>query len=251
MEYTVKALAELAGISTRTLRYYDQINLLSPLRTNDAGYRYYGSEQVDRLQQILFYRQLGFPLDEIASLLDDPGFDAQAALQSHLDALKQQRSRLDCLIHTVEKTILHNTGAINMTNQEKFEGFQKKRIQENEKMYGAELRAQYGDEKMDQFNAKMLSLSPEEYELWNTLGEEILAGLEHSVLTGTDPGSDAGKQLAELHRRWLSYSWPHYSPAAHKGLAQMYVADERFTAYYDRHVAGCAAFLRDAIMTHV
>lgn len=251
MEYTVKALAELAGISARTIRYYDQIHLLSPLRTSDAGYRYYGTEQVDRLQQILFYRELGLPLDEIASLLDDPGFDAQAALQSHLDTLKQQRSRLDRLIQTVEKTILHNTGAINMTNQEKFEGFQQKRIRENEETYGAELRARYGNEKMDQFNAKMLALSPEEYELWNSLGEEILATLEHSVLTGTDPGSDAGKHLAELHRRWLSYSWPHYSPAAHRGLAQMYVEDERFTAYYDQHVAGCAAFLRDAITTHI
>lgn len=103
MEYTIKQLAELTGVSTRTLRYYDQIGLLKPSRINEAAYRFYETAQVDRLQQILFYRELGLPLDKIAFLLDVPEFDRQAALQNHLTTLKQ-RERLDTLILTVEKT---------------------------------------------------------------------------------------------------------------------------------------------------
>ena len=250
MPYTVKQLAELAGISARALRYYHQIGLLTPARVSEAGYRLYGPAEVDRLQQILFYRELGLALDEIASLLDDPGFDRRTALQSHLEALRQQRKRLDSLILTVEKTIQYETGGTTMTDEEKFEGFKKQIIQENEERYGAEIRAQYGDQEIDRANARVLSLTKEEYDAWNALGAEILSELEQAVRSHADPKGETGKHLAELHRRWLSDSWEQYSPDAHKGLAQMYVCDERFTAYYDRNVPGCAAFLHDAILTH-
>lgn len=251
MEYTVKQLAELAGISARALRYYHQIGLLTPGHLSEAGYRLYGPAQVDRLQQILFYRELGFPLDEIAFLLDDPEFDRQKALQSHLAALRQQRVRLDSLILTVEKTIQHETGGTIMTDTEKFEGFKKQIVQENEEKYGPEIRAKYSDQEIDRANARVLSLTPEEYDAWNTLGAEILSELEQAVRSHADPGGETGRRLAELHRRWLSYFWEKYSPTAHKGLAQMYVCDERFTAYYDRNVPGCAAFLHDAILCHI
>lgn len=250
MQYTVKQLADLAGISARTLRYYHQIGLLQPGQVSGAGYRFYGPAQVDRLQQILFYRELGLRLDEIASLLDDPKFDRQKALQSHLAALRQQRERLDSLILTVEKTIQHETGGIQMTDKEKFEGFKARIIRENEEKYGQELRAKYGDQEIDRANACVLSLTQEEYAAWKALGTEILSELEQAVRSGADPNGETGKHLAVLHRRWLSYSWEKYSPAAHRGLAQMYVCDERFTAYYDRNVPGCAAFLRAAILSH-
>lgn len=251
MQYTVKQLAELAGISARTLRYYHQIGLLKPGRVSDAGYRFYGPAEVDRLQQILFYRELGFPLEEITSLLDDPNFDRQAALQSHLAALQHQRERLDSLILTVEKTIQHETGGTDMSDEEKFEGFKARIVQENEEKYGAEIRAKYGDQEIDRANARVLSLTKEEYDAWNALGAEILSGLEQAVRSNADPKGEAGKHLAVLHRHWLSYSWEQYSPAAHKGLAQMYVNDDRSTAYYDRNIPGCAAFLHDAIVSHV
>lgn len=250
MEYTIKQLSELAGVSARTLRYYDQIGLLKPSRINEAGYRFYGTVQVDRLQQILFYRELGLPLDKIESLLDNPEFDRQAALQSHLTALKQQRERLDTLILTVEKTIRHDIGEINMADKEKFEGFKQELIQRNEEQYGKEIRTKFGEQEVDRFNARMLSLSKEEYDAWIALEAEILSMLEQAVRDHADPKSETGKQLTDLHRRWLSYTWSSYSPAAHKGLAQMYVCDERFTAYYDRNISGCAAFLCDAIRAH-
>ena len=251
MQYTVKQLAGLAGVSARTLRYYHEIGLLRPGRVSDAGYRFYGPAEVDRLQQILFYRELGLRLDEIASLLDDPQFDRRKALQSHLAALRQQRERLDSLILTVEKTIRNETGGIQMTDKEKFEGFKARIIRENEEKYGKELRAKYGDQEIDRATACVLSLTQEEYAAWEALGAEILSELEQAIRSNADPKGETGKHLAALHRRWLSYSWEQYSPDAHRGLAQMYVCDERFTAYYDRNVPGCAAFLRDAILCHV
>lgn len=250
MEYTVKQLAELSGVSVRTLHHYHQIGLLVPGRFSSAGYRLYGTAEVDRLQQILFYRELGFALSDISALLDDPNFDRKAALQSHLSALKAQQTRLKTLILTVEKTIQQETGGIQMPDSEKFEGFKAALIEENETRYGAEIRAKYGDETVDQSNAKIGSMTPAQYEAWKQLEQEIHTGLEQAVLSQADPGSEVGKQLTALHRRWLSFTWSSYSPAAHKGLAQMYVCDERFTAYYDRKVPGCAAFLRDAIQFH-
>lgn len=251
MEYTVKQLAELSRVSVRTLHYYHQIGLLNPRQRTDAGYRLYGPAEVDRLQHILFYRELGFSLDQIAPLLDDPNFDRKTALESHLAALNAQRRRLNDLILTVEKTIRQETGGIQMTDEEKFEGFKARIIKENEEQYGAEIRARYGDETVDRANANILSLKSEEYDTWNALGEEIRTELEKAVQEGVDPRGEVGKHLTMLHRRWLSYSWERYTPAAHKGLAQMYACDERFTAYYDRNVPGCAEFLRDAILIHV
>ena len=250
MEYTVKQLAVLSGVSVRTLHHYHQIGLLIPARFSSAGYRLYGLAEVDRLQQILFYRELGFALSDISALLDDPNFDRKAALQSHLSALKARQTRLNTLIRTVEKTIRQETGGIQMTDPEKFEGFKTALIEENEARYGNEIRAKYGDETVDQTNANISSMTPEHYEEWKRLEQEIRTELEQAVLSHADPGSEVGKQLTELHRRWLSRTWNQYSPAAHKGLAQMYVCDERFTAYYDRKVPGCAAFLRNAIQIH-
>ena len=123
-------------------------------------------------------------------------------------------------------------------------------IAENEARYGAEIRSKYGNDAIDQTNAMVDSMTGEQYEEWKRLEQEIRAKLEQAVLAQTTPDSAVGKQLTELHRRWLSYTWSSYSPAAHKGLAQMYVCDERFTAYYDGSVPGCAAFLRDAIAFH-
>ena len=125
MEYTVSKLAELAGVSPRTLRYYDEIGLLSPTRISSNGYRIYGQKEVDRLQQIL-YRELGVPLDEIGRVLTAKNFDGLSALQNHLAGLLERREQLELLIANVEKTIKAMKGEIIMTDKEKFEGFLKR-----------------------------------------------------------------------------------------------------------------------------
>ena len=250
MEYTVKALADLAGVTPRTLRWYDQTGLLKPLRTTEAGYRLYGPKQLDRLQDILFYRELGLDLASIRTILDDPAFDRQAALQSHLTELKVRRARLDELILTAQRTIDNIKGGTKMTDQEKFEAFKRRVVAANEAAFGQEIRQRYGDEEADRANACVLALTQEEYTAWKALGDEILQALTAAVQAGAAPAGPEGQRIAQLHRRWLSYSWEAYTPQAHAGLAELYVSDPRFTAFYDREVSGCAAFLRDAVRAY-
>ncbi|MFE8700615.1 MerR family transcriptional regulator [Cytobacillus sp. FJAT-54145] len=246
MEYTVQKLAKLAGVSARTLRYYDEIGLLKPARINSSGYRVYGEAEVDRLQQILFYRELGVSLDSIQKIITEPSFDRVNALQEHRKELLQKREQLNLLIENVEKTIASSEGRITMSDQEKFEGFKQKLIEDNEQKYGKEIREKYGNEKVDQSNAKMKNMSKEQFDKATELANKIHERLAEAFVTG-DPGSSLAQEAADLHRQWISQYWTEYSKEAHAGLAQMYVDDERFTAYYDKEQPGTAEFLRDAI----
>lgn len=249
MEYTIQKLARMAGISTRTLRYYDEIELLKPARLNSSGYRIYGPEEVERLQQILFYRELGVSLDKIGSIIDAPSFDALKALQEHREKLLNKRQQVDLLITNVEKTIALTEGRITMTDKEKFAGFKQKIIDDNEKKYGKEIRAKYGDEKVNQANERFRSMSPEQYAEMKNLSARVMDTLAAAMATG-DPAGELAQKTADLHRQWLSYTWGSYSREAHAGLAQMYVDDERFTSYYDQKQPGAARFLREAILIY-
>ncbi len=249
VEYTVQKLAKLAGISTRTLRYYDEIGILKPARINSSGYRIYGQAEVDRLQQILFYRELGVQLDRIKEIITSPSFDEIAALKEHREKLIEKRMQLDLLIANLEKTIALKEGRIKMSDKEKFEGFKKKLIEENEKKYGKEAREKYGDEAVDRSNKKFAGMTQEQYEEWQRLGEELNETLKAAFATG-DPAGELAQKAADLHRQWLCYAWDNYSKEAHAGLAMMYVEDERFKAYYDKEQPGTAEFLRDAILIY-
>lgn len=250
MEYSIDKAARMAGISTRALRHYDQIGLLKPRRMSGNGYRVYGPDELDRLQQIMLLRELGLELEAIKECLETPGLDRQAALQSHLEALRTRRARLDALIATVEKTIRHEKGEIVMTDQEKFEGFKQAAMEENERKYGAEIRKQYGTERVEASNKQFASLTQEQYEAMQSTAAEIGARLQAAVHAGLAPAGEEGRAIAALHRDWLGYTWPSYSVEAHRGLGDMYLADERFTAYYDKETPGCAQFLRDAIYAY-
>jgi DNA-binding transcriptional MerR regulator len=249
MEYTVQKLAQLAGVSSRTLRYYDEIGLLKPARVNSSGYRIYGSAEIDKLQQILFYRELGVELEKIKKIIHSSSFDSLKALQEHRTKLVENKKQLELLITNVEKTIANYEGRIVMSDQEKFTGFKQKLINDNEAKYGKEIRAKYGDEKVDRSNQKLMGLTPEQYAELQKLEAEIMDTLQAALTTG-DPASELAQKTADLHRQWLSYTWDKYSEEAHAGLAQMYVDDARFTAYYDRIQAGAAKFLRDAILIY-
>lgn len=248
MEYTIKQLADLSGVTPRTLRWYDREGLLRPGRVTEAGYRIYGPKEVDRLQEILFYRELGFSLADIRRLLDDPAYDRQAALQSHLAELKARRARLDGIILTVQKTIAEAKGGCKMSDKEKFEAFKHQVVAENEARHGKELRETYGDDTIERSNRRVLSLTEEEYARWQALGEEIRSALTAAVRSGKDPAGAEGRRIAQLHREWLSFSWESYSPQAHGALVRMYTQDPRFTAYYDPEIPGCAAFLEAAVL---
>jgi DNA-binding transcriptional MerR regulator len=221
MEYTIQKLSQMAGISTRTLRYYDEIGLLKPARINSSGYRIYGAGEVDRLQ----------------------------ALKEHREQLLEQRTQLDLLLENVEKTIEACGGRIVMSDQDKFKGFKQKMVEGNERRYGREAREKYGDQAVDKSNLKLLNMTKEQYEDLESLTRELTEVLSAAFKTG-DPAGELAQKAADLHRQWLSFYWDDYSKEAHAGVAQLYVDDERFTAYYDKEQPGTAAFLRDAILIY-
>lgn len=249
MEYTVQKLGKLAGVSTRTLRYYDEIGILKPSRINSSGYRIYGFKEINKLQQILFYRELGVNLESIKNIITSQTFDSSTALKEHREKLLTKRNQLNMLIANVDKTIAESEGRIKMSDNEKFEGFKEKLIEENEKKYGAEIRGKYGDNMINESNEKLKNMTKQQYDDFEKLTVNVIETLKAAFLT-KDPASDLAQKAADLHRTWLSYSWNNYSKEAHAGLVQMYVNDERFTEYYDKEQPGLTAFLRDAVLIY-
>lgn len=249
MEYTVQKLGRMAGISPRTLRYYDEIGLLKPSRINSSGYRIYGESEVNRLQQILFYRELGVSLDSIKNIVTAPSFDGAKALREHHEKLLEKREQLNQLISNVEKTISMTEGRITMSDKEKFQGFKQNLLDENEKKYGKEIREKYGESTIAKSNEKFMNMTEEQYNEVTRLAETIIEKLNQAMKTN-DPASEIAREVADLHKKWLCHYWDTYSKEAHAGIAQMYVDDERFTAYYDKEQPGAAKFLRDAIFIY-
>lgn len=248
MEYTVNELARLSGVSGRTLRYYDSIDLLKPKRNASNGYRVYGSEQVDQLQQILFYRAMELPLEEIRRMVRTPDFDRYSTLKAHLEGLLEKRNRLDGLILTVTKTIQAMEGGYPMKDQEKFEGLKQQILAENRAKYGQELEETYGVEQMAASEEKVAKMSQEQ---WNAqqAEEQEIARLLHEAMKVGAPACELAQKACDLHRQWLCRFWPDgtYTKEAHRMMGEMYVGDARFRAYYEAIAPGCAAFFRDAL----
>ena len=246
MEYKVSELANLAGVTPRALRYYDRIGLLKPLYVDENGYRFYGKQEVDKLQQILLFRELEVPLDEIRIILGSDDFDRDSSLKRHLKELYNKKDRVDILIKNVEKTIAAMNGETEMSDKEKFKGFTKEMIIQNEKKYGKEVREKYGDEVVDSSNEALTGMSKYDYMKLNRITEEFNKTLIEAVETG-DPSGTIAQMACSLHKDWLGFFWADYNKDAHLGLSEMYVADERFKKHYDSIVPGGAEFLRDAL----
>lgn len=248
MIYTINKLAKISGVSTRTLRYYDQIGLLKPARVSSNGYRIYGQHEVDILQQILFYRELGVELGEIKKLMNAPDFDREKSLQNHLNALQQKKTQIETLIKNVSRTIESLKGETVMNDKEKFEGFKQNLIDTNEHKYGKEIREKYGDDAVNASNHKVKGMSEEQWQKAQKLSAEIGDALKAAVAEG-NPESETAQKVCDLHRQWLCMFWKDgmYSKEAHKSLGEMYVSDERFKKFYDDIVDGGAVFLCEAL----
>lgn len=201
------------------------------------------------MQQILFYKELGVDLESIKNMLLSPSFSNTNALKDHREKLLTKRKQLDILITNVDKTIASAEGRIMMNDKEKFEGFKQNLIDENEKKYGEEIRSKYGNDAVNKSNKNLKNMNKEQYEEFEKLGSNVIDTLKEAFATN-DPSSELSQKAADLHRQWLTYSWSKYSKEAHAGLAQMYVDDERFTAFYDKHQPGLAIFLRDAVLVY-
>lgn len=247
MDYTIKKIATLSGVSTRTLRYYDELELLKPARINSAGYRIYGTEEVDRLQQILFYRSLDMKLDDIKKIITDPDFDAQKALMSHHQQLLERRAQIDHLILTVEKTLTYQKGETTMTNKEKFEGFKKAALEKNETLYGKEIREKYDEKDITTANKKWADLTEAQFKTMETIEKELFDDLA-TVIESQEMTSVEAQRAFKKHKEWLEFSGPNYTSEYHACLGEMYCTDERFTEYYDSRVGVGAAQTLSAII---
>ncbi|GKQ43136.1 MerR family transcriptional regulator [Companilactobacillus sp. RD055328] len=247
MDYTIKQVAQISGVSTRTLRYYDEIGLLKPARLSSSGYRIYGQGEIDYLQQVLFYKYLGFDLNKIKNILSEENFSNITALNQHYQKLLQEREHIDHLLTTIEQTLEYYKGEQEMTNEQKFESFKKQQIQKNEEQYGQELRTNYGNEVVEASNKKYESLTETDMHEMKEVEEELFTNLKELTKLGNVENA-IGKRVYELHKKWLNFTWASYSTDAHKGLADMYLADERFADYYNFAVDKKATqMLHDAI----
>jgi DNA-binding transcriptional MerR regulator len=238
----VKEVADLVGISVRTLHHYDEIGLLVPDEVTESGYRVYSDRNLELLQQILFFRELEVPLKKIKQIIQDPSFNQQEALELHRKLLLEKRSRLDRILATLDKTIQYSKGEIVMSNKEKFEGFDF-----SENPYEQEARERWGNEAVDRSKAKVGGMSKAEQE---ELGREMnelyrnLAEVRHEA-----PDSEAAQTAI---KQWyvLLNRMGNYSLEAFKGLGQMYVDDVRFTKNIDQFGEGLAVFMRDAMAVY-
>ena len=197
---------------------------------------------MDRLQQILLYREMGLPLEAIGGLLDAPGFDRAAVLRERLRQLQSQRQQVEAMICTVRRTLSMLEGGDSMTDREKFESMKQRVIAENEAAYGREVRERYG-------SARRLSgMTEQEWEQMQAEEKGYQAALLRAMEAGDPAGEDA-QEACRLHRAWLGRCWTPemLTDEAHIQLVEMYGQDERFTAFYEKIAPGCAAFFAQAV----
>ncbi len=250
--HTTKELADMAGVSPRTLRYYDQIGLLVPARAGN-GYRSYGPEDVHRLQHILLLRSCGVPLETIEEALDKSDFDLSAMLQGHLETLCRQREELDRTIAAAKVAVAGLEAFEKMSDEERFEQIKQESVARFEEEYGQESRELYGNEAIDEANERMLKMSKLAWDAKEELEQRIKDNLVVAMTTG-DPTSPESRLVAGMHAQWIKVHWGDeaYSPEAHVSLAEGYLKDARFIEYYDKACGdGATEFLCDIIKANI
>lgn len=247
--YSVNELSKLSGVSRRTLRYYEELGLLKPKRAQN-DYRVYESNDVDQLQLILFYRELGYPLKTIHEIIHSKDFNMEKSLRGHLNELEERQKQLGLLIENVKTTLKSIRGESIMTDKKKFEAFKGNLVDENEKKYGKEVREMYGEASINYANDKILNMTEEECTNIETLSENLYKKLKKAAEIG-DPSSDLAQEVVQIHRKWMSFFMENSDcPEAQIAMTEMYVNDERFKAYYDNIFQGSAEFLRDAVKNY-
>lgn len=242
--FTVKQLSKLAGITPRTLHHYDEIGLLKPSRVGDNGYRYYGEDAVLRLQQILFYRELDIPLDDIKKIMGRRDYDVMGALQSHKEALSKQAVRINRLIQTVDNTINHLKGNKTMSNENLFEGFS----EEQQEKYAQEAEKIYDPETVRESNRKWKAYSAAKKEAILAEGSAIYNDMIAVIPKGAN--SAEVQAIVERWRKHMDYFWtPNLEQLL--GIANGYTDEPRFKANFDKMDPRLAEFMRDAVKVYV
>ncbi|MGW7403463.1 MerR family transcriptional regulator [Streptomyces sp. NPDC054833] len=244
MSYSVGQVAGFAGVTVRALHHYDEIGLLAPSERSHAGHRRYSDADLDRLQQILFYRELGFPLDEVAVLLDDPDADPRAHLRRQHELLTARIEKLQKMAAAVEHAMEARKMGINLTPEEKFEVFGDK----DPEQYAEEAEQRWGG--TAEYAESQRRAARYTKDDWKRMQAEVASwGERYDALmaAGEPPTGEAAMDMAEEHRRHICRWFYECSYELHQSLGGMYVSDERFKAYYDSMRPGLAEHLKEAI----
>lgn len=233
MQYTVKDLAKLAGVSIRTLHYYDEVGLLKPICYGQNGYRYYGENELLRLQQILFFRELGFELKKIIKILDRGDFDKIIALQSHKKILIKNLERTHNLIATIEKTIEHLRGTNQMKAEELYFGFSK----EKQELYEKQLIERFGQAvkpHIKESHKNIKKWSKAQWEDSNKEFESICQDLTQLLKEGVSPDAKKAQEIIFRHYSWLKKFWTP-TKESYAGHAQFIIESDLRKAYETFH----------------
>ncbi|MEW1912665.1 MerR family transcriptional regulator [Kitasatospora sp. NPDC085895] len=245
--YSVGQVARTAGVTVRTLHHYDEIGLLSPGGRTPAGYRRYEDEDLDRLQQVLFYRELGFPLDQIADILDDRSVSPNEHLRRQRRLIGDRIRHLQELAAAVERAMEAQKMGIQLTPEEKFEVFgkdyQESWEDEAEQRWG-------GTDAWKESQRRTGGYAKEDWVRIKAEADALNTRLAEALAAGTAPDSEEGAALAEEHRQHITGNFYECTYAIHRGLGEMYLADPRFTATYEKIAPGLARWLRDAIVAN-
>jgi DNA-binding transcriptional MerR regulator len=243
----VGEVAALAGVTVRTLHHYDRIGLLSPSGRTAAGYRQYAPADLDRLHQVLLYRELGFPLEEVATLLDDPSGDPEAHLRRQHRLLRDRLERTQAMVAAVEKEMEARAMGINLTPQERFEVFG----EHDPAQYDAEVEERWGEtDAHKESQRKTRGYTKEDWLRIKAEGEDVESRFAAALRDGVPADSSQAMDIAEEHRQQISRNFYGCPPEMHAALGRMWVEDERFTAHYEAIAPGLAEYASTAVQAN-
>jgi MerR family transcriptional regulator, thiopeptide resistance regulator len=245
--YTVGRVAALSGVTIRTLHHYDEVGLLSPGGRSAAGYRIYEDRDLERLQRILFYRELGFTLDEISTIVDDSQTDALGHLRRQRGLLNERIERLSAMVEAIDYELEARTMDIPLTPEERLEVFGEFRPED----YAEEAEQRWGETAAyKESQRRVASYTKEDWQALKAEEKEIRARLAAALESGLAPDSEEAMAAAEAHRQHISRWFYECSYEMHRGLTEMYVSDERFRSNYDSQTPGLADFIREAALAN-
>ncbi|WP_029042516.1 MerR family transcriptional regulator [Cucumibacter marinus] len=246
--YTVSEVARMSGVTVRTLHHYDEIGLLPPAHIGENRYRYYGREELLRLQQILLHRALGLPLEEISAILDDPDFDRVATLQKHRRKLQTEAEHYADLIRTIDRTIADLKGDDVMSDMDLYSGLVPA---EKQAEYEAWLVEKYGPDMAEDIKrSKQVMADWTKGDMEAAMKQLAIAeqGLANAMDRGISAEDSANDPLIEIHRAWVARMWDKpCPPQAYAGLADMYLSHPDFEARYESIAKGFTTYLTDAM----
>ncbi|WP_170295513.1 MerR family transcriptional regulator [Chengkuizengella sediminis] len=242
--FKVKEVSKIVGVSVRTLHYYDDIQLLEPETTTSAGYRIYTDQNLERLQQILFYKEMDFSLQEIKKILDRPNFDRIKELKNHKEVLIKKKKRIEEMIKTINKTINSIEVGIKIETKELFHGFDKEEIRKNQEKYVEEAKKMYG-ETYEKSVQKTKHYTNDDWKIITQESDIIYKKLASRMEFG--PNDAKAQEAISEWRQQITKYYYECTIEIFRGLADMYVADKRFTKHINKHKEGLAKFMNQVM----